>query len=111
MQSGAHAGRTIRRRLAGTSEPKPFTYHDLGTMATVSRFSAVATIGRMRLSGFLGWLAWLLIHLMFLTGFKNRVLTLVNWTIAFIGRGRTERTITIQQASGPEKTQTQELGG
>jgi NADH:ubiquinone reductase (H+-translocating) len=111
MQSGAHAGRTIRRRLAGTSEPKPFTYHDLGTMATVSRFSAVATIGRMRLSGFVGWLAWLLIHLMFLTGFKNRVLTLVNWTIAFIGRGRLERTITIQQAAGPETTQTQDLGG
>jgi hypothetical protein len=44
IQSGAHAGRTIARRLAATSEPKSFTYHDLGTMATVSRFSAVATI-------------------------------------------------------------------
>ncbi|MGH2856083.1 MAG: NAD(P)/FAD-dependent oxidoreductase [Solirubrobacteraceae bacterium] len=100
MQSGIHAGRTIARRLRGETGAAPFKYHDLGTMATISRFSAVATIGPVRLSGFVGWLAWLLIHLMFLTGFKNRVLTVANWTIAFVGRGRPQRTITVRQATG-----------
>ena len=110
MQSGIHAAETIARRLRGEAEAKPFKYRDLGTMATVSRFSAVATIGRIRLSGFVGWLAWLLIHLVFLTGFKNRASTLANWAIAFIGRGRPERTITIRQASGPD-TATREPPG
>jgi NADH:ubiquinone reductase (H+-translocating) len=102
MQSGAHAGHTIARRLRGETGASAFKYRDLGTMATISRFRAVASIGPVRLSGFIGWLAWLLVHLVFLTGFKNRFTTLVSWTIAFIGRGRPERTITLRQALGRE---------
>jgi NADH:ubiquinone reductase (H+-translocating) len=102
MQSGAHAGRAIARRVAGEGEPKPFKYRDLGTMATISRFRAVAAIGPIRLWGFIGWLAWLLVHLVFLTGFKNRFTTVVNWAIAFIGRGRQERTITVRQTLGSD---------
>ncbi len=97
MQSGAHAARTIARRLRGDTEPKPFKYRDLGDMATISRFRAIATIGPLKLWGFIGWLAWLLIHLVFLTGFKSRVAVVFNWAIAFIGRGRPQRTITTQQ--------------
>jgi NADH dehydrogenase len=93
MQSGMHAARTIRRRLDGKDSEKPFKYHDLGSMATVSRFSAVATFGPFRASGFIGWLMWLVVHLTFLTGFKNRLAVLFNWTVAFIGRGRPERAI------------------
>ena len=96
MQSGMHAARTINRRLQGKAE-KPFRYRDLGSMATISRFRAVVTLGRLRLSGFTGWLAWLLVHLAFLTGFKNRVATIASWTIAFIGHGRPERAITAHQ--------------
>jgi NADH dehydrogenase len=70
-------------------------------MATISRFRAVVTLGPLRLSGLIGWLAWLLVHLTFLTGFKNRVATIASWTIAFIGRGRPERAITAQQALRP----------
>jgi NADH dehydrogenase len=103
MQSGAHAGRTIARRLRGESGANAFKYRDLGTMATISRFRAVATIGPVRLWGFIGWLAWLFVHLVFLTGFKNRVATIASWTIAFIGRGRPERTITLRQALGPNQ--------
>ncbi len=66
-------------------------------MATISRFRAIATIGPIRASGFIGWLMWLVVHLMFLTGFKNRAAVLFNWLIAFIGRGRPQRTITAQQ--------------
>ena len=66
-------------------------------MATIARFRGVAKIGRLRLSGFIGWVAWLGVHLTFLTGFKNRVSALAHWTISFLGRSRAERTITEQQ--------------
>jgi NADH:quinone reductase (non-electrogenic) len=97
MQSGRHAARTIARRLRGDVDTREFRYHDLGTMATVSRFRAVASFGRVRVGGAVAWLLWLVVHLAFLTGFKNRVATLARWTIAFLGRGRPERTITEQQ--------------
>lgn len=97
MQSGRHAARTVLRRLSGDTTARRFRYHDLGSMATVSRFRAIAAIGPVRASGFVGWLLWLLVHLMFLTGFKNRVAVLFNWLIAFVGRGRPQRVITTQQ--------------
>jgi NADH dehydrogenase len=96
MQSGHHAARTIRRRLRGR-EPEPFRYRDLGTMATISRFRAVVSIGRLRFAGFVGWLMWLVVHLAFMTGFKNRLAALANWAVAFLGRGRRQRTVTKQQ--------------
>jgi NADH dehydrogenase len=96
MQSGHHAARTIVRRLRGR-ESKPLRYLDLGTMATIARFRAVATVGRLQLSGFLAWAMWLVVHLAFLTGFKNRVSAVANWAIAFLGRGRRQRTVTKQQ--------------
>jgi NADH:ubiquinone reductase (H+-translocating) len=97
MQSGRHAARTIARRLRGSEERREFRYHDLGTMATVARFRAVASFGPVRIGEAVAWLPWLVVHLAFLTGFKNRVATLARWTIAFLGRGRPERTITEQQ--------------
>jgi NADH dehydrogenase len=97
MQSGRHAALTVVRRLRGDATRREFRYHDLGTMATVSRFRAVASFGRVRVGGAVAWLLWLFVHLAFLTGFKNRVATLARWAIAFLGRGRPERTITEQQ--------------
>jgi NADH dehydrogenase len=98
MQTGTYAAHTITRRIAhpGTAE-SPFKYKNLGDMATISRFQAVASLGPIRVAGFLGWLLWLFVHLAFLTGFKNRVATVFNWFIAFIGHGRPQRTITEQQ--------------
>jgi NADH dehydrogenase len=98
MQSGVHAAATIQRRLSGDAQARPFRYRDLGTMASVARFRAIATIGPLRTAGFFGWLLWLLVHLTFLTGFKNRVAVVGNWAIAFVGRGRPQRAITLQQA-------------
>jgi hypothetical protein len=103
MQSGIHAGRTIVRRLRDQPD-EPFKYRDLGSMATISRFRAVVSLGPLRLSGFIGWLGWLLVHLAFLTGFKNRVATIASWTVAFIGHGRPERAITAREALGPPDT-------
>jgi len=98
MQQGIHASATIKRRLRGDGEAKPFRYHDLGSMATISRFRAVVSFKGIRLAGFVGWMAWLCIHLAFLTGFKNRFITVLQWGLAFVGNNRSERTLTMQQA-------------
>jgi NADH dehydrogenase len=97
MQSGVHAARTIVRRLKGDTGERPFRYHDLGTMATISRFRAVVSIGRIRVSGFVAWVMWLAVHLAFLNGFRNRFAAVFNWAVAFLGRGRRQRTITQRQ--------------
>src|SRR5262249_52997829 len=108
IQSGRHAARTIVRRLHGDTMERPFRYWDRGTMATISRFHAIASIGRIKVSGFLGWLMWLAIHLYALTGFKNRIAVLANWGVAFLGRGRPQRAITAQQVFAREALETQE---
>jgi NADH dehydrogenase len=97
MQSGWHAARTIVRRLRGSTEPRPFVYRDFGTLATIARFRAVADLGWLRLTGAPAWIFWLVVHLTFLTGFKNRLAALTNWAFAFLGRRRRQRTITLQQ--------------
>jgi NADH dehydrogenase len=97
IQGGRYVAGQLRARLAGKPDRAPFTYHDKGSMATISRFNAVASIGRLRLSGFAAWLMWLVVHLFYLIGFKNRLTTLLHWAVSFVGRGRSERTVTEQQ--------------
>src|SRR5689334_20771902 len=99
MQSGMHASRTIKRRLRGDTEQKPFVYRDLGSMATISRFRAIVSFKGLKVGGFIGWLMWAFVHLTFLTGFKNRWIALFKWLSSFVGSARDERAITMQQAS------------
>jgi NADH dehydrogenase FAD-containing subunit len=96
-KSGRHAASEIRRRLGGNEQPRPFQYRELGSLAAVSRYYAIGERRRARVWGFVGWLFWLVVHLTFLTGFKNRVSALFHCTISFFGRSRPERTITAQQ--------------
>jgi NADH:ubiquinone reductase (H+-translocating) len=97
IQGARYAARQIDRRLKG-KEPQPaFKYFDKGSMATISRFSAVATVGKLRLTGFIAWLMWLAVHLFYITGFKNQVTALLHWAVTFIGNDRSERTATEQQ--------------
>jgi NADH:ubiquinone reductase (H+-translocating) len=98
IQSGQHAADQIKRRLSGKATGQPFKYFDKGSLATISRFSAVASIGRVRLSGFPGWVVWLVVHLLYLVGFKNRLTAVLHWAVSFLGRGRSERVATFQQA-------------
>jgi len=105
MQQGRYAARTIARRLADKAPLPPFKYLNKGSMATISRFSAVGDIGPVRFggvrtAGFIAWILWLAVHLFYLVGFKNRLTTLLHWTITFIGGGRPQRTGTHQQAVG-----------
>jgi NADH:ubiquinone reductase (H+-translocating) len=96
-QSGKHAAKVIAARAAGREICEPFKYVDKGSMVTILPFAAVASVGRFRFSGFIAWLIWLVIHLLYLIGFKQRVTTLLHWTISFVGRGRAEGAITRQQ--------------
>ncbi|MEV4642296.1 NAD(P)/FAD-dependent oxidoreductase [Actinoplanes sp. NPDC049548] len=98
IQSGRHAADQVKRRLAGKETGQKFTYFDKGSMATISRFHAVASIGKVNVSGFLGWLMWLAVHLLYLVGFKNRLTAVLHWFVSFLGRGRSERVATFQQA-------------
>ncbi len=100
MQGATHAARTILRRLRG--EPsQPFVYRDLGNMAIVGRGSAVADLGWIRLSGVLGWLAWLFLHIATLIGFRNRVVVLVEWAVAYLTFQRSARLITRDDQGAP----------
>jgi NADH dehydrogenase len=98
IQGGRYAADTVKARLADKPAGKPFKYFDKGSLATISRFSAVASIGKLRLDGFSAWLIWVAVHLLYLVGFKNRVTAVMHWAVSFIGRGRSERVSTIQQA-------------
>jgi NADH dehydrogenase len=100
MQSGKYAADQIVRRVKGRAPKGPFKYFDKGSMATISRFSAVASVGPLRFGGFIAWLSWLAIHVLYLVGFKNRLTTLLHWSVSFIGRGRSQRIATHQQLIG-----------
>jgi NADH dehydrogenase len=98
MQGGKYAAGQIVRRLRGEPAGPPFKYFDKGSMATISRFHAVASVGKkIRLAGFFAWLMWLGVHVMYLIGFKNRLTTMLHWAVSFIFRGRSQRTTTRQQ--------------
>ena len=93
MQEGRHAARVVRDRLRGRP-PRSFRYHDKGNLATIGRASAVADIRGLRLSGFIAWAIWLLVHLRYLIGFENRLLVLIRWAVSFVTHGRGARLIT-----------------
>lgn len=95
MQMGRYIARLIQEEIAtGKNKARePFKYFDKGTMATIGRSAAVAKIGKLEFSGFLAWVAWLLIHLLFLIGFRNKVAVLWQWTYSYITYKRGARII------------------
>jgi len=93
MQEGRAAAASIRRAMAGEA-PAPFEYLDKGSMATIGRSRAVAVAGRLQLSGFIAWLAWLAVHIWFLIGFKNRVVVMIIWAWSYVTYRRGARLIT-----------------
>jgi NADH dehydrogenase len=92
MQMGRHAARNVLRALEGQS-PLPFHYVDKGSLATIGRRSGVALFGKVRLSGFLAWAAWLAIHIFFLIGFRNRFVVMFTWAWAYLTYQRSARLI------------------
>jgi NADH dehydrogenase len=93
MQQGRYVADLIQRRLEGKGRP-PFHYRDKGKLATIGRAAAVADLGWARLSGWIAWLVWLFVHLLYLVGFQNRLLVMVQWAWSYITRNRSARLVT-----------------
>ena len=95
MQTGYYAGRKVTLESLDQTPGKPFKYRDLGSAAYISRGRAVVSTKRMHFGGFPGWVAWLFIHIGFLTGWRNRIGALFSWWYAFTRDLRRERGFTI----------------
>ena len=93
LQQGTAASKNILRLLRSEAT-QPFHYHDKGSMATIGRAAAVMYSGKLQLSGFLAWMAWLFVHILFLVGFRNRVMVMIQWAWSYITYERGARLIT-----------------
>jgi len=99
VQQGQYVAGLLLRRQKGQSAPGPFRYWDKGSMATIGRSRAVLEAGKIKMSGFIAWLAWLFIHILYLARFENRVLVLFQWSWNYATRNRTARLITGERAN------------
>lgn len=100
IQGGKYAARQIIAEAIGkqtAAQRKPFKYFDKGSMATVSQYHAVVKMGKIELSGFIAWVMWLVVHLAYLVGFKNRFTALISWGMQVMGNHRSQLTSTNQQ--------------
>ncbi|HLI63583.1 MAG TPA: NAD(P)/FAD-dependent oxidoreductase [Terriglobales bacterium] len=93
MQQGKWVARQIAADLAGKAR-QPFHYSDKGSLATIGRAAAIAQFGKLHLSGFVAWITWLFVHIMFLIGFRNRVLVMIQWAWSYLTYKRGARLIT-----------------
>ena len=101
-QQGIYVARTIKRRLAGKPDAKPFRYRDPGSMAAIGRGRAIVSFHGLRYGGLPGFLSWLFVHLLLVTGYRNRYGALIAWSSAFIGRSRDQRTFTVEEIGGSD---------
>lgn len=92
-QEGTHAAANVARLIAG-QQTTPFRYFDPGNMATIGRNAAIADFGFFRVSGHVGWLMWLFVHILFLIGFRNRLSVMMQWAAAYLTYQRSVRLIT-----------------
>jgi len=92
IQSGKHLASNIVRKVK-KKEPTPFKYKDKGTMATIGRSLAVADLPGWKTQGTFAWFVWMFIHLLFLVGFRNKVVVFFNWTYNFFNYNRDIRLI------------------
>ncbi|MDT5347741.1 MAG: hypothetical protein QOH91_1028 [Mycobacterium sp.] len=99
IQGAHYATKIIKNTVKGKDDPanrEPFKYFNKGSMATISRNSAVAQVGKLEFGGYFAWLAWLVLHLFYLVGHRNRIAALFSWWISFVGRSRGQMAITSQ---------------
>ena len=93
-QQGEHVAKVLMRRVIGEPLPPPFKYDDQGQMAMVGRSAAIADLGKVKMTGIIGWLLWSVVHLFFLIGARNRLAVYLNWVWAWVTYGRGARLIT-----------------
>ena len=105
MQQGQYIAKAIRLDLAGKPRT-PFRFIDKGQMATIGRSRAIVEMGRLKFTGFFAWLTWLVVHIYFLTGFKNRLLVVLQWAWSYLSFHRGARLIVTKdwRFTRPEET-------
>ena len=101
MQQGQYVASVIADRVAGKPHPKAFRYVDKGSMAAIGRFYGIVSIGKFRAAGLVAWFLWLVLHLMFLIGFRNRLVVGFQWLVYFTTFQRGARLITFEDSSRP----------
>ena len=94
IQQGKYVSKVIRARIEGRAAPGPFRYFDKGNLATIGRGRAVGEVGSLKFDGLPAWLAWVFVHLMYLVGFQNRLLVLIQWAFFYVTFNRRARLIT-----------------
>lgn len=108
-QQGAHASQMIRSDLSGKPR-KTFKYFDKGNMATIGKSRAVLEVGKLRMKGFFAWMAWLLVHVFLLIGFRNRVVVMFEWAVNYLSGHRGARLIPKSGSRGPsDETMKQQI--
>lgn len=93
VQQGRYVASVIANRVVGKARPRGFRYRSRGTLATVGRAYGVVTLGKMRLTGFFAWVAWLFFHIFFLIGYRNRFIVMFQWALAYFSFKRTARVV------------------
>ncbi len=99
IQMGRHAALTIESRVERRVLPPPFVYNNKGMLATIGRSAAIGVVGPMKLRGFVAWVMWLFIHLVFLVGFDNQVMVLIQWFWSYVNYKQGARLITERYSS------------
>jgi NADH:ubiquinone reductase (H+-translocating) len=102
MQMGRHVAANIQRSVRGEAR-RPFRYVDKGSLATIGRHAGVASFGRFRLWGFPAWAAWIGIHIFFLIGFRNRLVVMMEWAMAYLTYQRNARIILVPRELKPRR--------
>jgi NADH:ubiquinone reductase (H+-translocating) len=92
VQQGRYVGEILRRRLSKEERP-PFSYFDKGTMATIGKTKAIGTFGKIQFSGHFAWFAWCFVHILYLIGFRNRLVVLMRWLFSYFSSQRGARLI------------------
>jgi NADH:ubiquinone reductase (H+-translocating) len=101
IQQGQYVASVIADRVAGKPHPEAFRYVDKGNMAVIGRFYGIVATGKLRLAGVVAWFLWLVLHLMFLIGFRNRLMVGFQWLVYFTTFQRGAQLITFPDTSSP----------
>jgi len=107
IQQGRHVARVIKRKVAG-QESVPFHYHDKGNVATIGKARAIVDVKGLRLSGLPAWMVWLVVHIWYLVGFRNRLFVILQWSISLFTGGRGSRLIEAEPADSRDQITTRQ---
>jgi NADH dehydrogenase len=101
MQQGRYVASVVQKKIKGVTPIPKFSYFNKGNLATVGRSFAIADLGKIHLSGFVAWLAWIVVHIYYLIGFKNRFMVFIEWAWAYFTFQRGARLITLESSDLP----------